>query len=93
MVILSWVYEIFIDRHHKLVKEASVFRHQAIVYYGGDTPALARYLDHPHHHCSAFGLIKCNNQMTRQLLIALAEIHEKEAEKAAKVKTWNDRLK
>jgi len=36
--------------------------HQAIVYFGGDTPALARHL-----------------------LIALAEIHVKEAEKAAKV--------
>ena len=30
--------------------------------------------------------------MTRQLLIALAEIHEKEAEKAAKVTIWHDSL-
>ena len=92
MVILSGICDILIDTHHKLVKKA-FFRHQAIVYYGGDTPALARYLDHPHHHICGFDSEKCNNQMTRQLLIALAEIVEKEAEKAAKVKTWKDRLK
>ena len=33
-----------------LISLDSFFRHQAIVYFGGDTPALARYVDNLHHH-------------------------------------------
>ena len=33
-----------------LISLDSFFRHQAIVYFGGDTPALARYVDNLHRH-------------------------------------------